>query len=524
MTNSPALSHSLSSSDRAQKKAVRLDSALLTESSRQLKQVRLPRYDRDKVNNGIVHIGVGGFHRSHQALYLDNYIEQQLAQKAESQWGICGVGLLKYDQKMQTVLRQQDCLYTLVERSSKEDKARVIGAITEYLLAPENPQAVIDKLTDAACRIVTLTVTEGGYYVIEGTGEFDAEHINIRHDLQHSDEPVSVYGYLTAALKQRRQQGLPPFTVLSCDNIQGNGSLARKMLMAFAKLQDSDLGQWIADNVAFPNSMVDRITPATTPADIEMVRDRFAIEDDWPVVAEPFIQWVVEDNFCAGRPDWESVGVQMTDNVHPYEMMKLRLLNASHSLLGFLGSLLGYTYTSEAMGDELIRQTIEQFMDEVTPTLPALPDVDLDDYKQTLIERFSNPKVRDQLSRLCLNSSDKLPKFVLGSLRDKLEQGGSIEHLSFTIAAWFRYLNGIDEQGHQIPIDDPMAAMLKEKALAGKDDPMPLLNIETVFGNLSNSSVLAVAVTHHLQQLYSLGTKETLSRLLSAPTESPFAF
>ncbi len=520
MTNSPALSHSLSS-DRAQKKIIRLDNALLTESPSQLEQVRLPRYDRSKVTSGIVHIGVGGFHRSHQALYLDNYIEQeqQLAQKAqqplESQWGICGVGLLRYDQKMQTVLQSQDRLYTLVERSSKEDKARVIGSITEYLLAPENPQIVIDKLADAACRIVTLTITEGGYYVIEGTGEFDAEHINIQHDLQHPDEPISVYGYLTAALKQRRQRGLPPFTVLSCDNVQGNGSLTRKMLTAFAKLQNPDLGQWIADNAAFPNSMVDRITPATTPADTRMVREQFGIEDAWPVIAEPFTQWVVEDNFCAGRPDWESVGVQMTDDVHPYEMMKLRLLNASHSLLGFLGSLLGYTHTSEAMGDELIRRAIAQLMDEVTPTLPALPDVDLDDYKQTLIERFSNPKVQDQLSRLCLNSSDKLPKFVLGSLRDKLEQGGSIEYLSFTIAAWFRYLNGADKQGQPLPVDDPMADILKEKALAGKDDPTPLLNIETIFGNLSESSVFVTAVTRHLQQLYSLGTEETLSRLLS---------
>ena len=329
-------------------------------------------------------------------------------------------------------------------------------------------------------------------------------------------DPISVYGYLTAALKQRRQKGLPPFTVLSsCDNVQGNGNLAGKMLTAFAKLQDPDLGQWIADNVAFPNSMVDRITPATTPADIQMVREQFGIEDAWPVVAEPFTQWIVEDNFCAGRPGWESVGVQMTDDVHPYEMMKLRLLNASHSLLGFLGSLLGYTYTSEAMGNELIRRAITRLMDEVTPTLPALPDVDLDDYKQTLIERFSNPKVQDQLSRLCLNSSDKLPKFVLGSLRDQLEQGGSIEYLSFTIAAWFRYLNGTDGKGQSLPVDDPMAATLKEKALAGKDDPTPLLNIETIFGNLSDSSVFVADVTRHLQQLYSLGTEATLSRLLS---------
>ena len=519
MASSPALSHSLKSSEPTTLKAVRLSKALLANSARQLEQVRLPQYDRDKVTNGIVHIGVGGFHRSHQALYLDNYIEKQLAsqseQQPESHWGICGVGLLKYDQKMQTVLHSQDCLYTLVERSSKEDTARVVGAITEYLLAPENPQAVIDKLADAACRIVTLTITEGGYYVIEGTGEFDADRANIQHDLQHPNDPISVYGFLTAALKQRRQKRLPPFTVLSCDNVQGNGDLAGKMLTAFAKLQDPDLGQWIAESVAFPNSMVDRITPATTPADMQMVREQFGIEDDWPVVAEPFIQWVVEDNFCAGRPDWESVGVQMTDDVHPYEMMKLRLLNASHSLLGFLGSLLGYSYTSEAMGDELIRGAIAQLMDEVTPTLPALPDVDLDEYKQTLIERFSNPKVRDQLSRLCLNSSDKLPKFLLGSLRDKLEQGGSIEYLSFTIAAWFRYLNGLDEQGKALPIDDAMAATLREKAQVGKSDPTELLNITALFGDLSKSERFTVAVTNHLQQLYASGTQVALKALES---------
>ncbi|MEL7070838.1 MAG: mannitol dehydrogenase family protein [Cyanobacteria bacterium J06581_3] len=515
MTSSPALHHNPSSSKPTPNQALRLSNALLSESSEELEQVRLPRYDRTHVTNGIVHIGVGGFHRSHQALYIDNYIEKHLARQSQTPWGICGVGLLHYDEKMQTVMRAQDCLYTLVERSSKEDTARVIGAITEYLLAPDNPQAVIDKLADAACRIVTLTITEGGYYVIEGTGELDAKQSNIQHDLQYPDKPVSVYGYLTAALRQRHQKGLPPFTVLSCDNIQGNGSLTGKMMTAFAKLQDPDLGQWIADNVAFPNSMVDRITPATTPADIQMVRDRFAIEDAWPVVAESFIQWVVEDNFCAGRPDWESVGVQMTDDVHSYEMMKLRLLNASHSLLGFLGSLLGYTYTSEAMGDALIRQAIKQLMDEVTPTLPSFPDVDLGDYKQTLIERFSNPKVRDQLSRLCLNSSDKLPKFVLGSLRDKLEQDGSINYLSFTVAAWFRYLNGVDEQGKALPIEDAIAATLKEKAQAGGNDPTQLLNITAIFGELSESERFTAAVANHLRQLYASGTQSVLKDLLS---------
>ncbi|MEL6602130.1 MAG: mannitol dehydrogenase family protein [Cyanobacteria bacterium J06614_10] len=490
--------------------SVSLDSAALTQYS---EQVRIPNYDRANLTNGIVHIGVGGFHRSHQACYVDRYIAQIGAQ--DSRWGICGVGLLKYDEKMRDALQAQDCLYTLVERSSEQDTARIIGAITEYLLAPENPQAVIDKLADETCRIVTLTITEGGYYVNEGTGEFDSKHPNIQHDLQHPAQPISVYGFLAAALNKRRQSGRSPFTVLSCDNVQGNGNITRKMLTAFASAQNPDLGQWIADNVAFPNSMVDRITPGTTPADIQMVREQFGIEDKWPVVSEPFIQWVIEDDFCAGRPHWESVGVQMTDDVHPYEMMKLRLLNASHSLLGYLGSLLGYTYTSEAMNDALIRRVVERLMDEVSPTLPPLPGIQLSDYKQTLIERFSNPKVRDQLSRLCLNGSDKVPKFILESVRDRLEQGGSITYLSFVIALWFRYLNGKTDQNQPLPINDPMAQLLTEKALSGKADPMPLLNIETIFGNLSHSKTFVATVTHHLQQLYSAGTKETLTRLLS---------
>ena len=246
-----------------------------------------------------------------------------------------------------------------------------------------------------------------------------------------------------------------------------------------------------------------------------MVSDQFAIQDGWPVVAEPFIQWVVEDKVWAGRPDWESVGVQMTDDVHPYEIMKVRLLNGSHLLVGYLGSLLGYTYTSEAMANDLIRTATERLIAEVIPTLPSLPGIDVNEYQHTLIERFSNPKVRDQLSRLCLNSSDKLPKFLLGSLRDNLKQGGSIEYLSFTIAAWFRYLNGKDEQGQPLPINDPMADILTKQAQTAGSDPIELLNIRTLFGNLPESARFTESVTHHLQQLYTLGTQRALTKLLS---------
>ena len=473
-------------------------------------RVRVPQYDRAKVTHGIVHIGVGGFHRAHQALYVDNYLEQHPG----SDWGICGVGLLKYDAKMRDAMQGQDCLYTLVERSPDADSARVIGSMTQYLFAPDNVQTVIDAIADEQCRIVTLTITEGGYYVIEGTGEFDVNHPTIQNDLKQPDQPIGVYGYLTAALKQRRAKGLPPFTVLSCDNIQGNGNIAGEMLTTFAKLQDPEMGEWIAEHVDFPNSMVDRITPATAPADVDMVADKFGIDDAWPVVAEPFIQWVIEDRFSAGRPDWESVGVQMTDDVHPYEMMKLRLLNTGHLLVGYLGSLLGYTFVHEAMADEQIARAVRALMDEVTPTLKRLPDVDFEKYKQTLIKRFSNSKIRDQLPRLCLNSSAKLPKWALGSLRDLLEQGGSIDYLSLTIAAWFRYLQGEDDQGEGMPIDDPMAEVLMEKAQEGGSDPMPLLGLTEIFGDLPKSLRFTEAVASHLQQFYEVGVREVLTEHL----------
>jgi mannitol 2-dehydrogenase len=472
--------------------------------------VQIPQYDRHQVTNGIVHIGVGGFHRAHQALYLDNY----LTETSDHHWGICGVGLLEFDQKIRDALRPQDCLYTLVERSPNGDRARIIGSITNYLFAPDNRQAVIAAMVDPKCRIVSLTITEAGYYYIEGTGELDIDHPTIQHDVQHPNEPIGVFGFLTAALNQRCQNGLPPFTVLSCDNLQGNGNIAKKMLTAFAELQDPELAKWIAANVTFPNNMVDRITPATTPPDAEMVRDQFGIDDAFPVVAEPFLQWVIEDNFCAGRPNWETVGVQMTNDVHPYEMMKIRLLNASHLLIGYLGTLTGYSYVHDVMADPLIRQAVDRLMNEVTPTLQPVPGIDLDNYKKTLIERFANPKIRDQLPRLCLNSAAKMPKFVLASLRDALQQGGAIEYMSLTIAAWFRTLKGLDDQGRAIVIDDPMAEVLVQKARSGGSDPMSLLSLTEIFGDLPQSSQFVETVAKHLHNFDEKGAKATLTHLL----------
>lgn len=474
------------------------------------KNVRVPRYDRHQLKSGIVHISVGGFHRAHQALYLDDYFHHTL----DRRWGICGVGLLEPDKRLHDAFKAQDCLYTLVERASTGDTARIIASIHRYLFAPDDQQAVIKALAAPECRIVTLTITEAGYYYIEGSGEFDVDHPIIQHDLQYPETPISIFGFLTAALDHRRQQGLAPFTVLSCDNLQRNGAIARKMLTAFAELHDPSLGRWIAKNVTFPNSMVDRITPVTTELDKVMIAEQFGIADAAPVVAEPFIQWVIEDSFCADRPDWEAVGVQMTNDVHPYELMKIRLLNASHVLIGYLGALAGYRYVHEVIADAVFRQAVTALMEEVTSVLQPVPGIDLSYYKSTLIQRFANPKIQDQLPRLCLNGSAKLPKFILGSLRDQLERGGEIDYLCLAIAAWCRYLKGQDEQGNTILIEDPLADLLQQQSFLGGLDPSPLLSISEIFGeDLSQSARFVNTVTRELAELDEMGARVMLLKL-----------
>ncbi|MBV9391115.1 MAG: mannitol dehydrogenase family protein, partial [Verrucomicrobia bacterium] len=316
-----------------------------------------PAYDRSKKQFTIAHIGVGGFHRAHQAVYLDDLLQQ------ESGWRIAGIGLLEQDRRMRDVLSSQDYLYAVVERSAASDKARIIGSIGEYLFAPEERDLVIDKMTEPTTPIVSLTITENGYYVNQATGEFDDRNPEILYDLDNPHQPKCSFGFIVEALDRQRRRGLQPFTLLSCDNLQGNGEVARKMILAFAELRDPGLRNWIESNVSFPNSMVDRITPATTDEDRAMVRDKFQIEDGWPVVCEPFRQWVIEDHFPAGRPAWEKAGAQITDDVLPYEKMKIRLLNAGHQALCYIGMLLGYKFAHEAMGDDSIRKFVKRMMD-----------------------------------------------------------------------------------------------------------------------------------------------------------------
>ena len=474
-------------------------------------QVSVPKYDRLGIMPGIVHIGVGGFHRAHEAVYLDDL----MAQGAGQEWGICGVGLRPADKAMRDALVPQDYLYTVVARSAEGDTARVIGSLTRYLFAPEETEPVLDALAAPQTRIVSLTITEGGYNFNQATGEFNTDDPDILHDLLDPAHPVSVFGYLAEALDRRRRAGHAPFTLLSCDNVPQNGDMARKTLLAFAARRDPALHDWIAAHVAFPNSMVDRITPQTTDADREMVRAEFGIEDAWPVVCEPFRQWIIEDVFSNGRPPLEQVGVQFTTDVHPYEMMKLRLLNASHSAMGYLGLLAGYQYIHEIMADDLFREYIRRLMDqEVTPLLAPVPGIDLADYKATLLTRFANPTIKDQVTRICLDGSSKVPKFLLPSLSEALASGGQTTLLTLALAGWFRYLRGEDEQGRPYTIDDPRAAELQALARQGKADPGLLLGLTDLFGDLGQSPTLVAELRRFGEQLDAVGARATLAQAL----------
>lgn len=448
--------------------------------------VAVPRYDRAAVTPGIVHIGVGGFHRAHEAVYVDDL----MAQDGANEWGICGVGLRPEDKPMRDALLPQDCLYTLVTRDAAGDEARVIGSLVRYIFAPEEEAALQAALAAPETRIVSLTITEGGY--------------------TPQPEQPQVFRCLADALRERRDRGLKPFTVLSCDNLPGNGDAAKRALLM--STPDTDLARWIAQNAAFPNSMVDRITPQTTDADRELVRREFGVDDAWPVVCEPFKQWIIEDDFCNGRPAWEEAGAQFVSDVAPYETMKLSLLNGSHFAMAYLGFLAGFATVPEVMADPQFRTFIQQLMDnEVSPLLPAVPEIDLTDYKATLLVRFDNPAIKDQITRLCLNGSGKFPQYLLPSLQKSIRLGRPHRLLTLALAGWLRYLTGINEQGQVFTIDDPRAEELQALANQGGTDPRPLLALANLFGDLGQSENFVRRLANALQELNQNGARQTVA-------------
>ncbi|MEF2070518.1 mannitol dehydrogenase family protein [Consotaella aegiceratis] len=472
------------------------------------KEVAKPSYDRSAVKVGIVHFGVGGFHRAHQAMYLDQLMNQGKAMD----WGICGVGVMPADQKMRDALKGQDGLYTLViKHPDGRYEASVIGSIVDYRYAPDDPEGVIELMAAPTTRIVSLTVTEGGYNFHHVTGEFLFDTPDVAQDLQDGAVPRTTFGLVAEALRRRRERGIAPFTVMSCDNIQGNGDVARKMFTAFAGAKNAEFGDWMLKSVAFPNAMVDRITPVTSPDDLRQVAERFGIDDAWPVVCEPFTQWVVEDHFPEGRPPFEDAGVQMVENVVPYELMKLRLLNASHQALTYFGYLAGYRYAHEVCADPLFVQFLLNYMEkEATPTLDPVPGIDLDKYRHTLIERFANPEVRDTLARLCAESSDRIPKWLVPVIRINLASGGEISRSAAVVASWARYAEGTDEQGQPIEVVDRLKDELMAVAAKNRESITAFIENREVFGDLADQPRFVELYTKALQMLHSEGARKTV--------------
>lgn len=474
-------------------------------------RVSVPQYNRENIKTGIVHVGVGGFHRAHQAMYLD----QLLHDVANANWGICGVALLHFDQKIYNTLKDQDGLYTLVVKELDGTLTkRVIGSITEYLYAPDCPIAVIEKMASPDVKIITLTITEGGYNLNEATGEFNLENPQIILDSKNTNDPKTIFGYLTQALKLRKETSAGPITILSCDNIEGNGDVAKKMLLSYVQFAEPNLLTWIEANVSFPNSMVDRITPATVATDISGLHETSGIEDQWPVVCESFQQWVIEDNFIAGRPNLEAVGVQFVKDVEPFEKMKLGLLNAGHSVIGILGALMGYSTIDEAINNPEIAKFLSVYLDnEVTPTLRNLEGVDLPKYKKTLIERFSNIYIKDQIERICSETSAKIPKFIMPTVQGQLKLSGPISCAAFVIAAWAVYSLGVNEKNEAINIKDALHDTLLAKAKLAKDNPEVFIAIEEVFGNVSQSVVFTAAFTKAYRNIVSFGVEKCIKEM-----------
>ena len=476
------------------------------------KAVARPRYDRALVQTGIVHLGLGAFHRAHQAFYTE-----QALNAGDHRWGIAGASLRAADTR--DALAPQDGLYTVAVRDTDRTDYQVIGALTSLYVAPENPAMLIKTLSQDSVKIVSLTVTEKGYCHDPATGDLNENHPDIQHDLAHPEHPRSVLGFLLAALAERKRQGLAPFTVLTCDNLPANGHTLRGVMGQFAQLARKDLAAFIAQEVAFPSTMVDRIVPATTDADRLLVEQALGVRDAWPIMSEPFTQWVIEDHFPQGRPDWGAFGAELVKDVSPYETMKLRLLNGSHSTLAYLGYLSGYETVADAMADHGLATLIEDLMvTEITPVLTLPQGADVSAYRRSLLKRFRNTALRHRTWQIAMDGSQKLPQRLLSTIRERLAVNARIDRLALGVAAWMRYVTGLDEKGQPIDVRDPMAAELRLRAdqagLNAQTLAPALLGVEAIFGqDLPAQPVFVAAVTKALDGLIRQGARATLAEM-----------
>ncbi len=472
--------------------------------------VSKPTYLRSDLSPGIVHIGTGNFHRAHQALYLHRLFEMGI----DFDWAIIGSGIKRFDEAMRNRLKPQDWLTTVVELDPVRLSATVSGPMIDFI--PIDPQMLIETMAQPNIRIVSLTVTEGGYFVDAESGGFNHQHPDIIADIEYPDSPKTVFGIIIAALMKRREAGIPAFTVMSCDNLSENGHVARRTMLGLAKNISDESHDWIASNVTFPNSMVDCITPATGDRERSIVRDKFGIEDSAPVVCEPFHQWVLEDNFANGRPALEKVGVQFVEDVAPYELMKLRILNGSHAAISYPSALMDIYYVHDAIRDRLIKGYLDKLVhEEIIPTIPQIYGFSFDHYYEVSLERFSNEAIGDTIPRLCFDGSNRQPKFILPTLQVRLDAGHSVEGLALESALWCRYCYGKSDSGRKIEDNDPHWYQLTLKSTLAKEDPLVWLQMDDIYGPLSNNAVFRGAFTNALNTLWRDGTKATLEAYLS---------
>lgn len=477
-------------------------------------KVQKPNYKRESLTPGIIHIGVGNFHRAHQAMYMHKLFNAGVAHD----WAILGAGIKSYDEVMRNKLEQQDWLTTVVELDANNLTAQVSASMIDFI--ESDADTLIDALSKSEIRIVSLTITEGGYYIDNKTGSFNLAHPEIQADINNIEKPSTVFGLIISALKLRRAKKTPPFTVMSCDNIPHNGNVTKRVIQTMANAIDPDLADWIQKNVTFPNSMVDCITPATSDQERERLTTLFGVEDPAPVFCEPFRQWVLEDDFVNGRPPLEQVGVEFVKDVAPYELMKLRILNGGHAAIAYPAALLGIPYVHDVMANPLINQYLKKLVtEEVIPTLPTVPGVNFEDYFSIIESRFSNPEVRDTVPRLCQDASNRLPKFILPIIAANLEENRDCKGLALVVALWCRLCFEGGNENSEINLDDAQATRLIKQATLAKDNPLEFLQMTDIFGKLSNDKSFSTNFTTWLAMLWDIGTIPTLERYLQTKNE-----
>ena len=474
--------------------------------------IKRPTYDRSALTAGIVHIGVGNFHRGHQAWYLHRLMQQGEA----LDWAIVGAGVRPFDEAQRQRLAAQDYLTTLIELDPAGRSAEVIGSMIDYIPIEEGNGSLIARMSDPSIRIVSLTVTEGGYYVDPVTKRFDANHPDIQHDAATPQKPRTAFGAMVAALKLRRNSGIGPFAGQSCDNLQGNGAILRQTIVSLARVSDRELAEWIHANCTFPNSMVDCIVPATGPKELELVR-RFGIEDAAPVTHENFRQWVIEDTFCAGRPDWDKVGATFTDDVHSFEAMKIRILNGGHQLISDAGEILSVEFISGCMVHPLIGQFFRKVaLEEISPHVDPVPGMTPVNYIGLIERRFSNPEIVDTVRRVAFDGSSRHTGFVLPVLREALTSGAPIEGLALSQALWARMCEGTREDGSQIQPNDPIWERLNAVAKASVKVPVKWIEQREFYGDLAQNKKFSHSFCRWLDLIWREGTEHALRQYLES--------